>query len=114
MVRKSASIWVGCHSSVSPLYTGTPGVGGERLDVGLPVAAELDSVVHPAQHGGGVGDRLLVPELGPGRVEVGDVGALVVGGDLERRPGPGRGLLEDERDLLARSRLTSVPAYSAS
>ena len=24
MVRKSASIWVGCHSSVSPLYTGTP------------------------------------------------------------------------------------------
>ena len=24
MVRKSASIWVGCHSAVSPLYTGTP------------------------------------------------------------------------------------------
>ena len=24
MVKKSASIWVGCHSSVSPLYTGTP------------------------------------------------------------------------------------------
>jgi hypothetical protein len=24
IVRKSASIWVGCHSSVRPLYTGTP------------------------------------------------------------------------------------------
>jgi hypothetical protein len=27
------------------------------------------------------------------------VGALVVRGDLERRPGSGRGLLEDERDV---------------
>ena len=91
---------MGCHSSVSPLYTGT-GVGGEFLDVGLGVAAELDRVVHAAQDRGGVGDRFLVPELGSGRFEVGDVRALVVGGDLEGRTGPGRGLLEDQRDLLA-------------
>src|SRR5690606_34891347 len=50
-------------------------------------------------------DRLLVAELGPGGVEVGDVRALVVGGDLERRAGPGRGLLEDQGDLLARQTL---------
>ena len=43
------------------------------------------------QDRGGVGDRFLVPELGSGRVEVGHVRALVVGGDLERRTGPGRG-----------------------
>jgi hypothetical protein len=43
------------------------------------------------QDRGGVGDRFLVPELGSGRVEVGHVRVLVVGGDLERRTGPGRG-----------------------
>ena len=53
------------------------------------VAAELDGVVHPAEHAGGVGDRLLVAELRAGRVEVGDVRALVVGRDLERRRGCG-------------------------
>ena len=84
-----------------PVVHRHPGVGGELLDVGLGVAAELDRVVHPAQHGGGVGDRFLVAELGAGRVEVGDVRALIVGADLERGPGAGRGLLEDQRDLLA-------------
>jgi hypothetical protein len=29
------------------------------------------------------------------------VGALIVGGHLERRTGPGRRLLEDERDIAA-------------
>src|SRR6185312_13233401 len=36
-----------------------------------------------------------------GRAEVGDVCALVVGGDLERAARAGRVLLEDQRDLLA-------------
>jgi hypothetical protein len=49
------------------------GVGGEFFDVGLLVAAEFDRVVHPSQDGGGVGDRFLVAELGPGRVQVGHV-----------------------------------------
>ena len=88
-----------------PVVDRHAGVGGEVLDVGLAVAAELDRVVHAAQDRGGVGDRFLVPQLGAGRVEVGHVRALVVGGDLERGPGPGRGLLEDQRDLLARQPL---------
>ena len=65
------------------------------------------------EHAGGVGHRLLVPHLRSRRVEVGDVGALVVGGDLERRAGAGRGLLEDQRDLLACQPRISVPAYLA-
>jgi hypothetical protein len=73
----------------------------EGLDIGLLVSAKLDGVVHAAEDGGGVRDRLLVAQLRTGRVQVGHVRALVVGGDLERGPGPGRRLLEDERDLLA-------------
>ena len=60
------------------------GVGGQLLDVGLGGAAELDGVVHPPEHAGGVGHRLLVPELGARGIEVGHVGALVERGDLER------------------------------
>src|SRR6185312_5469780 len=48
-----------------------------------------------------IGHRLLVTELRAGRVEIGDVGALVERGDLERRPRARRRLLEDQRDLLA-------------
>ena len=48
------------------------------------------------------------------RVEVGDVRALVVGGDLEGAARAGRGLLEDQADLLARRALgCSVRAYLA-
>ena len=46
-----------------PVVDGHAGVGGELLDVGLGVAAELDGVVHPAEHPRRVGDRLLVAEL---------------------------------------------------
>ena len=116
MVRKSASIWVGCHSSVSPLYTGTPACAASSSTSACAVAAVLDRVIHPAQHRGGVGDRLLVPQLRAGRVQVGHVRALVVGADLERRAGAGGGLLEDQRDLLApqaRSRYRRTSPSSA-
>jgi len=75
---------------------------GEHLDVLLLAAAELDAVVEAAQHPGGVRDRLLVAHLRPARVEVGDVRALVERGDLERTPRAGRGLLEDQGDVLLR------------
>ena len=84
-----------------PVVDGNTGVGGELLDVGLGVAPELDGVVHPAQDAGGVGDRLLVSELRTRRVEVGDVGPLVEGGDLETGSRARRRLLEDQGDLLA-------------
>ena len=38
------------------------------------------------------------------------MGALVVGRDLERDAGPGRGLLEDDRDVLALHPLLLVAA----
>ena len=77
------------------------GVRRELLDDRLPEAAVLDAVVDPAEDPGRVLHRLLVADLRAGRAEVRDVGALVVGGDLEGDPGPGRRLLEDEGDVLA-------------
>ena len=72
---------------------------GEGLDGLLGESAVLDAVEHAAEHPRGVFDRLLVAELGVVRAEVGDVSALVVRGDLERRPGAGGGLLEDQGDV---------------
>jgi hypothetical protein len=55
-----------------------------------------------------VGDGLLVPHLGAGRVQVRDVCALIEGGDLEGAARPRRALLEDQRDLFARQPLHLV------
>ena len=66
----------------------------------LGEAAVLDGVVHASQNAGGVLDGLLVAHVGAGRADEGDVSALIVGGHLERAPGTGRVLLEDQRDLL--------------
>ena len=74
---------------------------GKLFDVGLSRAAVLDAVVEASQHGGSVGDGLLVAHLGTAGVQVGDVGALVVGADLEGAAGAGGGLFEDEGDVLA-------------
>jgi hypothetical protein len=82
----------------------------QRLDQLLLGAAVLDAVVHPAQHARGVLHRLLVADLRAARVQVGDVGALVVGGHLERAAGAGRRLLEDEREVLARQVLLLAAA----
>src|SRR5260370_31482617 len=92
---------------------GVPGVGepvpdgdsrelAEDLDGFLGGPAVFDAVEYAAEDPGGVLHRLLVAQLGFPRAEVGDVAALVVGGYLERGPGPGRGLLEDQRDVAAR------------
>ena len=77
------------------------GQGGELLDLGLLVTAVLDAVEHAAQDPGGVRHGLLVTHLGARGVQVGDVGALVVGTDLEGAAGARRGLLEDEGDVPA-------------
>ena len=71
----------------------------------LLLASELDAVVEAAQHPGGVRHGLLVPHLRARGVQVGDVRALVVGGDLEGATGARGGLLEDEGNVLVRQPL---------
>ena len=71
----------------------------------LLLASELDAVVEAAQHPGGVRYGLLVPHLRARGVQVGDVRALVVGGDLEGATGACGGLLEDEGNVLVRQPL---------
>ena len=77
------------------------GVFRQVLDRLLRIAAEFDGVVHATEHARGVLDRFLVADLRSGRIEIGDMGALVVAGDLECAARPRRGLLEDQDDLLA-------------
>ena len=84
-----------------PVEDGHAGEGREGLDVRLRLAAVLDAVEEAAQHAGRVGDRFLVPHLGPRRVEIRDVRALVEGGHLEGAARARGGLLEDEGDVLA-------------
>jgi len=86
---------------------------GELLDCSLASSAILDPVVDPPQHPRRVRRRLLVADLRAGRVEVRDVGALVVRGHLERRARPGRGLLEDQREVepLEHRHLHAAPSW---
>ena len=82
-----------------------PGIFRELLDDLLARAAVLDRVIHPSEYPRGVLHRFLVPDLRRIRVDVGHVGTLVVRRHLERAAGAGGGLLEDERDVLARQAL---------
>ena len=84
-----------------PVVDRHAGVLRELLDAALRGAAIFDCVIHAAQHARGVLERFLVPDLRTRRIKIGDVGALIVAGDLEGAPGARRGLLEDEADLFA-------------
>ena len=80
---------------------GNARVGGETLDDLLVVAAVLDAVVEAAEDLGGVDHRFLLAHLGGLGIEESDVRALVVSGDFERAAGAGRGLFEQQHDVLA-------------
>jgi len=73
----------------------------EWCDARLSETSVFDAVEHTAKNPACVLDRFLVAQLGSGRVEVRDMGPLVVGRDLERASGPRRVLTEDERDVSA-------------
>ncbi|MOA18998.1 hypothetical protein D3C78_1393500 [compost metagenome] len=77
------------------------GVLGQVFDDFLLEAAILDGVVHAPEHAGGVLHAFLVADLRGARIDVGDAGALIVGGHLEGAAGAGGGLFEDQRDVLA-------------
>ena len=95
-----------------PVVDRHAGIPRQRLDDLVARAAELDAVVEAAEDPRGVLGRLLVAELAAVRVEVGQLGAEVVGRDLEGTPGARGGLLEDEGDDPAEqgALLTALPA----
>ena len=77
------------------------GVARQLLD-DLPLETTVfDGVVQPSEHPRGVLHAFLVADLRGVGVDVGDVGALIVGGHLEGAAGSRGGLLEDQRDVLA-------------
>ena len=76
------------------------GQSSKLVNVCLLGATELNAVVEAAENASGVGDGFLVAHLGAGGIQVGDVCALVVCRNLEGAAGTGRGLLEDQRDVL--------------
>src|SRR5690625_1906462 len=73
-------------------------------------AAVFDGVVDTPEYAGRVLHRLLLADLSSRGAQVGDVGPLVVGGDLEAGTGAGRILLEDQCDVLALELLLLVAA----
>ena len=74
---------------------GHAGVRRQVADRLLGEAAVLDGVVHAPEHPRRVLDRFLLADVRSRGVQVGDVGALVVGRRLEGTTGAGRGLLEE-------------------
>ncbi len=74
---------------------------GQFFDDFLLEATVFDGVVHPPEDAGGVFHAFFVADLRRHRVDVGDVGALVMGRDFEGAAGAGRGFFEDQRDVLA-------------
>ncbi|MNN07476.1 hypothetical protein D3C81_1203020 [compost metagenome] len=74
---------------------------GQFFDDFLLEATVLDGVVHAPEHAGGVLHAFLVADLRGVRVDVGDIGALVIGGHFEGAAGAGRGFFEDQRDVVA-------------
>ena len=107
MVSTSASIWVGWNSSVSPLKTGTPAYSASSSTVSWALPRySIASYIRPSTRAVSFIDSLcpICDDVG---IDVGDVGALVVGRHLERAAGAGGRLLEDESDVLARQ---AVPA----
>lgn len=71
---------------------------GQRFHRGIIRTAVGNPVIEPTQHRRGVRDRFMHPQMTRGRTKIGDMRALAVRGNLERRPCPRRGLLKHQRD----------------
>src|SRR6478735_3978023 len=90
-IETQTSVWT---KSTSRTPSATSSVSVTR-------AAVLDAVVEAAEHARGVLGRLLVAHLRADRVEVGRARPLVGRGDLEGAARAGRGLGEEQGDVLA-------------
>ena len=81
------------------------GVFGKLQQMRLLDRADHDGVHIARQHARRVGHGLAAPELGAAGLQHHRVAAELANSDLEGDPGPGRGLLEDQRQRLAGQRL---------
>ncbi|MPM65534.1 hypothetical protein SDC9_112431 [bioreactor metagenome] len=79
------------------------------LNVGVTEGPDHDAVQIPAQHLCGVGDGFAAADLHPSLIEIKRRAAELMDADLERNPGPGRGLGENQTDALAREGLEIAP-----
>ncbi|SCI64335.1 Uncharacterised protein [uncultured Blautia sp.] len=80
---------------------GHTGVLRQILHHLLVVAPVLDAVEKPAQHFGGVLQRLLLAHLAAAGVQIGDVAPLLGSSHLEGAAGAGGGLFKQQHDVLA-------------
>ena len=62
---------------------GHAGIFSQFLYNLLAVTAIFDRIVHAAQHTGSILDGFLFSQVRTGRVKIGHIGALVIGGNLE-------------------------------
>ena len=77
------------------------GVLCERLYDLLLKSSVLDAVIHTAQHTGGIRDAFLLSDLRSRRIQIGDLHAQIIRGDLKGAPGPRTGLFEDQRNVFS-------------
>ena len=80
---------------------GNAGVLGQIVHDGLVKAAVLNAVVDAAQDTGGIRDGFLLAHLGAAGIQIGHTAAQIHAGHLKGAAGTGRGLLEQQNDVLA-------------
>ena len=77
------------------------GIFGKGFDHFLTMAAVLNTVIHPAQHAGGIFNGFFMADLAAAWPEISDAGTLIKCGNFERASCPGRVFFEDERDAFS-------------
>jgi hypothetical protein len=65
------------------------------------MTAVLNTVIHPAQHAGGIFNGFFMADLAAAWPEISDAGTLIKCGNFERASCPGRVFFEDERDVFS-------------
>ena len=88
-----------------PVPNGNTRVRGQCLHHGLFKAAVLDAVVVATEHDRRILPALLLAHVAHRGGEIGDVSALILGGNLKRTAGAGGGLFKQQRNVLVFERL---------
>jgi hypothetical protein len=75
------------------------------------MTAVLNTVIHPAQHAGGIFNGFFMADLAAAWPEISDAGTLIKCGNFERASCPGRVFFEDERDVFPARCWISIPFF---